>query len=110
MFKSKILWALVLGVVTSALLREARINLAYSPLWRRIPHVLAAPGAQLVAALNTPGTLLGGWTRFWGAVGVTCNLLIYVLVWYVVLSTIGYVRGRQNPYDRENTLVPPVTR
>ena len=75
MFKTKIVWALVLGVVTSVLLREARINLAYSPLWRRIPHALTAAGTHLVAALNTPGALLGGWTRFWAAVAFTCNLI-----------------------------------
>jgi len=108
MFKSKIIWALVLGVVTSVLLREARINLAYSPQWHRIAHALAAPGTHLVAALNTPGTLLGGYTRFWGGVGFGCNLLIYLLFWYALLGTIGYIRGRRSPYDRENTLVPPV--
>jgi hypothetical protein len=108
MFKSKIIWALVLGAVTSVLLRQARINLADNPQWSRIPHTLAAPGTHLVAALNTPGTLLGGYTRLWGAVGFACNLLIYLLFWYALLWTIGYVRGRRNPYDRENTLVPPV--
>lgn len=110
MFKTKIVWALVLGVATSVLLREARINLAYSPLWRRIPHALTAAGTHLVAALNTPGALLGDWTRFWAAVAFTCNLLIYVLFWYALFGTIGYLRGRQNPYDRQNTLVPPITR
>jgi len=68
MFKTKILWALVLGVVTSALLREAKINLAYSPLWSRIPHVLTAPGTRFVAAINMPGTLMEGSTRFWAGV------------------------------------------
>jgi|SRR5215469_838056 len=110
MIKSKIIWALVLGVVTSVLLREARMNLADSPQWRRIPHTLAAPGTHLVAALNTPGTLMGGSTRFWGAVGFACNLMIYLLFWYALLSTIAYLRGRRNPYDRQNTLVPPITR
>ncbi|HEX8835793.1 MAG TPA: hypothetical protein VF748_02565 [Candidatus Acidoferrum sp.] len=109
MFKTKIIWGLVLGAVTSVLLREARINLGYSPLWRRIPHVLTAPGTHLVAAINTPGTLLGGSTILWRAVAFSCNLLIYVLFWYALLSTIGYLRGRRNPYDRQDTLVPPIT-
>jgi hypothetical protein len=110
MFKTRILWALVLGVVTSALLREAKINLAYSPLWSRIPHVLTAPGTRFVAAINMPGTLMEGSTRFWAVVAFTCNLLIYILFWYGLLRMIGYLRGRRNPYDRQDTLVPPITR
>ena len=110
MFKSKILWAFVMGVVTSVLLLEAKTNLAYSPLWSRIPHVLTAPGTHFVAALNMPGTLLEGRTRFWAAVAFTCNLLIYVSFWYALFGMIGYLRGRQKPYDRQNTLVPPITR
>ena len=107
MIKSKILWALVLGVVTSVLLREAKVNLAYSPLLRRIPHLLTAPGTHLVAALNTPGAIMGGWTGFWAGVAFTCNLLIYVFFWYALFGTIGYFRGRRNPYDRQ---LPPITR
>lgn len=110
MLKSKILWALVLGVATSVLLVEARINLAYSRLWSWIRHVLTAPGTRFAAALNMPGALLGGSTRFWAAVAFTCNLLIYVFCWYALFWTIGYVRGRKDPYDRQNTLVPPITR
>ena len=110
MFKSKILWALVLGAVTSVLLLEAKINLAYSPLWRRIPRVLTAPGTHFVAALNMPGTLMEGSTRFWAVVAFTCNLLIYILFWYALFRIIAYYRGRQKPYDRQNTLVPPITR
>ena len=105
MFKSKILWALVVGVVTSVLLREARINLAYSPLWSRIPHLLTAPGTRFVAAINTPGTLMEGSTRFWAVVVFACNLLIYVLFWYGLFRVIGYFRGRRNPYERQNSLV-----
>jgi hypothetical protein len=105
MFKSKILWALVLGVVTSVLLREAKINLAYSPLWSRIPHVLTAPGTRLVAAINMPGTLMEGSTRFWAVLAFSCNLLIYMIFWYVLLRMIGYFRGRQNPYERQNTTI-----
>jgi len=110
MSKSKILWAFVLGVVSSVLLFEAKINLAYSPLWSRIPHVLTAPGTHLVSALNTPGALMADWTKFWATVAFICNLLIYTFFWYALFTAIGYLRTRQNPYDRENTLVPPLTR
>lgn len=110
MFKSKILWALVLGVASSVLLLKAKVNLADSPLWSRIPHALTAPGTRFVAALDTPGTLLQGWTRFWAAVAFTCNSLIYVFFWHSIFRTIGYLRGRQNPYNRQNTLVPPISR
>ena len=105
MFKSKILWALVLGVVSSVLLREAKINLAYSPLWSRIPHVLTAPGTRLVAAINMPGTLMEGSTTFWAVLAFSCNLLIYIIFWYVLLRMIGYFRGRRNPYERQNTTI-----
>src|SRR5215469_12535444 len=111
MLKSKILWALVLGVATSVLLVKAKINPAYSQLWGRIRHVLTAPGTHFAAALNTPGTLLGGSTRLWAGVAFACNLLIYVFCWYALFWTIGYVLGRKDPYERQNnTLVPPITR
>src|SRR5437667_10324906 len=108
MFKSKILWALVLGVVTSVLLREVKINLAYSPLWSRIPHVLTAPGTRFVAAINMPGTLMAGSTRLWAGVAVTCNLLVYILFWYGLLRMIGYVPGRRTTSARPHPVVPPL--
>jgi len=110
MFKSKILWAFILGVVTSVLLLEAKINLAYSPLWTRILEALTAPGTHLVDALNKPGGLMAGWSRFWAVLAFTCNFLIYTIFWYAVIWITGYARSRQHPYDRENTLVPPITR
>ncbi len=36
MLKSKLLWAFILGVVTSVLLVEAKIHLGYSPWETRI--------------------------------------------------------------------------
>lgn len=110
MFKSKILWALVLGVATSVLLLEAKIHFGYNPWETRILGVLAAPGTHLVTALDTPTTILAGWTRFWAAIAFTCNLLIYAFFWYICIWVFGYRRSRQEPYDRENTLVPPITR
>jgi hypothetical protein len=110
MFKSKLLWAFVLAVVTSVLLLEAKVRLGYSPLETRILDVLAAPGTHLVDSLNTPGTLMGGWTRFWRALAFTCNFLIYMFFWYAVIWITGYARTRRHPYDGENTLVPPISR
>ena len=110
MLRSKLLWAFVLGVVTSVLLFEGKINLGYSPAWTRVLDVLAAPGTHLVGAINTPGALTENWTRFWGVVAFTCNLLIYVFFWYACIWITGYARARRHPYDRENTLVPPITR
>ena len=107
MFKSKVLWAFVLGVVTSALLLEAKINLAYSPLLTRILEVLSAPGTHLSTSLNQPGVLMNGWQKFWAGLAFTCNLAIYILFWYLCIWTISYFRSRRDPYERENTLVPP---
>lgn len=110
MLKSKLLWGLILGVATSVLLFEAKIHLVYR-LWEtRILGALAAPGAHLVTTLNTPGTLFGGWPKFWVVLSFTCNLLIYIFFWYVLIWILGYRRARKQPYDHDNTLVPPVTR
>lgn len=110
MLKSKLLWAFILGVATSVLLLEAKINLAYSPLWSRILVVLSAPGTHLATSLNTPGALMSGWQRFWTGLAFTCNLLIYILFWYACIWITWYARFRRHPYDHENTLVPPITR
>jgi hypothetical protein len=110
MLKSKILWAFVLGVVTSALLLEAKINLGYSPLWSKILAVLSAPGIHLVGALNQPGALMNGWQKFWTGLAFSCNLFIYFIFWYLCIWMISYLRTRKDPYERENTLVPPLTR
>ncbi|HKW62966.1 MAG TPA: hypothetical protein VJN89_10510 [Candidatus Acidoferrum sp.] len=110
MLKSKILWAFVFGVITSALMLEAKINLAYSPIWARILEVLSTPGTHLASSLNQPGVLMGGWQKFWTGLAFACNLLIYILCWYAFIWITTYARSRRRPYDRENTLVPPVSR
>jgi hypothetical protein len=110
MFRSKILWAIVLGLVTSVLILKARMNLGYSPAGTRILYALYAPGTHFVGMLNTPGALAEGWTRFWRVIAFTCNLLIYVFFWYACIWFAGYFRERQNPYDRGSTLVPPSLR
>ncbi|HKW61916.1 MAG TPA: hypothetical protein VJN89_05170 [Candidatus Acidoferrum sp.] len=110
MFRSKFLWAIILGIATSILLIEARIHLGYNPWETRIQGALAWPGAHLVTALNTEGTLFQGWHRFWVGLSFACNLLIYVFVWYAVIGILTYSRSRKHPYDHENTMMPPLTR
>jgi hypothetical protein len=110
MLKSKLLWAFVLGVATSVLLLEAKIHLGYNPWETRALGVLGAPGTHLVTALNQPGVLLAGWTKFWAGLAFACNLLIYAFFWHACIWLFSYRRHRQEPYDRENTLVPPLTR
>jgi hypothetical protein len=110
MLKSKILWAFVLGVITSALLLEAKINLGYSPLWSRILEMLSAPGTHLASSLNQPGVLMSGWEKFWAGLAFACNLLIYIVFWYACIWLTTYLRSRKHPYERENTLVPPTFR
>lgn len=110
MWKSKLLWAFVLGAVTSVLFTEAKINLGDSPVWTRVLDVLTAPGTHFAATLNSPGALMEGWRRFWAAVAFVCNLLVYFVLWYAFIAIASYLRSRQNPYDRKDTLVPPITR
>lgn len=110
MLKSKFLWAIILGIVTSVLLVEAKIHFGYSPWETRIFGMLTAPGTHLATSLNQPGALMNGWERFWRGLALTCNLIIYVIFWYLFICIVGYRRSRQQPYDHENTLVPPITR
>lgn len=110
MFKSKFLWAFILGVLTAVLFFEAKINLVYSPVWTRILGTLTAPGTHLATSLNQPGVLLGGWQKFWTGLAFACNLVVYTIIWYVLIAITSYMRSRHDPYDRENTLVPPVPR
>lgn len=110
MFRSKTFWAIVLGVATSVLFFEARINLGYNPVRSRILEALGLPGTYLVGMLSAPGSLIAGYTRFLAALGTACNFLVYFFVWYAIIWVIGYLRARQHPYDRESTLVPPSLR
>lgn len=110
MLKSKLLWAIILAIATSVLLVEAKIHFGYSPLETRIFGVLTAPGTHLATSLNQPGVLLSGWQRFWTGLAFACNLVIYILFWYICVGIATYSRARKQPYDHDNTLVPPVTR
>ena len=110
MLKSKLLWAFVLAVATSVLLLEAKIHLGYNPWETRILGALSAPGTHLANSLNQPGVLMSGWEKFWTGLAFTCNLLVYTFFWYAFIWIAGYSRSRKQPYDRENTLMPPLTR
>ncbi len=51
MFRSKIFWGSVMGVVTSVLIFEGKINLGYSPVWSRVWEVLSVPGMRFANAI-----------------------------------------------------------
>ena len=110
MFRSKILWAFVLGVATSVLIFEARINLGYSPVWSRVVEALATAGTHFANAIFPSGIPEGGWGKFYAALAFSCNFLVYTFFWYACLWLTGYLRQRQRPYDRQSTLVPPSLR
>lgn len=110
MFRSKIFWGLVLGVITSVLIFEGRIYLGYSHLWTRVIEVISVPGTHFANSIFPSGVPEGGWGRFYGALATGCNFLVYALSWSVFFWIIGYFRERQHPYDRESTLVPPSLR
>ncbi len=110
MFRSKILWGFVLAVVTSVALFEAKINLGYSPLWSRVIDVIEAPGMHFANSVFPSGVPTGGWGKFFAALVVSCNFVVYSVFWYACLWIAGYLRARQHPYDRQHTLVPPSLR
>ncbi len=78
MFRSKIFWGSVLGVVTSILIFEGRINLGYSPLWSRVSEVLTVPGTCFANAIFSSGVHDGIWAKFWSALA---NLLFWRSRW-----------------------------
>jgi hypothetical protein len=104
MLRSKLLWAIVLAVVSTVLIVEARSNLQFGPLGSRIVHAVATPGAYFVGRLHPPDLLAGRWTRWSVALALTCNFLVYAFFWYACIWMTSYFRTRRHPYDRGNTL------
>ena len=107
MFRSKIFWGCVLGVVTSVLIFEGKINLGYNPVWSRVLEVLAAPGTRFANTIFSSGVPVGIWAKVWSGLAIACNLIAYSFFWYACIWVAGYFRERQHPYDRQHTLVPP---
>ena len=110
MLRSKIFWGCVMGVVTSVLIFEGSINLGYSPLWSRVSEVLTVPGTRLASAIFSSGVHDGIWAKFWSALAIAGNLVVYAFFWYGCIWIASYFRERQHPYDRQRTLVPPSLR
>ena len=110
MFRSKIFWGSVLGVVTSVLIFEGRINLGYSPLWSRVLEVLAAAGTRVANAIFSSGVHDGIWAKVWNAIAIVCNFMVYAFFWFGSIWVASYFRERQHPYDRQSTLLPPSLR
>jgi hypothetical protein len=110
MFRSKIFWGSVLGVITSVLIFESRINFGYNPLWSRVSEVLTVPGTRFANTIFSSGIHDGIWAKFGSALAIACNLIIYTFFWYGCLWIASYFRERQRPYDRQTTLVPPSLR
>ena len=107
MFRSKIFWGIVLGVVTSVLLSEGRIHFAYNPVWNRVLEVLAVPGTRFANTIFPSGVPEGSWAKVWSGLAIGCNFVVYVVFWFVCLWIASSFRERQHPYDRQSTLVPP---
>ena len=107
MFRSKMFWGSVMGVVTSVLIFEGRIKLGYSALWSRVTEVLTVPGTQFANAIFTSGVPDGNWAKVWSGLAIGCNLMVYAFFWFGCIWIVSYFRERQHPYDRQSTLVPP---
>jgi len=110
MFRSKIIWGFVLGVVTSVLIFEGRINLGYSPLWSKVSEVLTVPGTRFANAVFSSSVLNEIFGKFWSTLAIACNLMVYAFFWYGCIWIAGYLRERRHPYDRQPTLLPPSVR
>lgn len=107
MFRSKIFWGSVLGVVTSVLIFEGRINLGYSPLWSKVLEVLTVPGTRFANAVFSSWVFDGILAKFRSPLAIACNLVVYAFFWYGCMLIASSVRDRQHPYDRQTTLMPP---
>ena len=110
MFRSKIFWGALLGLVTSIVIFEGRVNLGYNPLWSRVWEALMVPGTRFANAIVSSGVHAGIWAELWRALAVAGNLVVYAFFWYGCIWIAGYFRERQHPYDRQSTLVPPSLR
>jgi len=105
MFKTRTFWAIVLSIMTSVLIFEAKLNVSGNSLWTRVTDVLVAPGARLVNALDLPAATSPLWVRLSVGIALTCNFVIYAFFWYACIWTTGYLRARRHPYDRQPTLL-----
>lgn len=105
MFRSKLFWGSVLGVVTSVLLFEGRIKLGYSPMWSRVTGMLAVPGTRFANAVFSSGVPDGAWAKFWLGLAIGCNFVVYAFFWFGCIWMVSYLRERQHPYDRQSTLI-----
>lgn len=105
MFRSKLFWGSVLGVVTSVLLFEGKIKLGYNPLWNRVLEVLAVPGTRFANAIFPSGVPDGSWEKVWSGLAIGCNFMIYAFFWFGCIWMVSYFRERQHPYDRQSTLI-----
>ena len=105
MFRSKIFWGSVMGVVTSVLIFEGKINLGYSPVWSRVWEVLSVPGMRFANAIFSSGIHEGIWGKVWGGLAIACNLMVYAFFWYACIWITSYFRERRHPYDRQSTLL-----
>jgi hypothetical protein len=107
MFRSKFFWGSVLGVVTSILIFEGRINLGYSPLWSRVSEVLTVPGTRFANAVFSSWVFDGILAKLQSPLAIACNLVVYAFFWYGCILIVSSFRERQHPYDRQTTLMPP---
>jgi len=111
MFRSKLFWGLVLGVVTSVLIFEGKMNLGDGAFWSRAVEGLTAAGTHFANGIFPSGIPEGGWWRkVYDGLSTGCNFLVYAVFWFGLIWIIGYFRERQHPYDRQHTLVPPSLR
>ena len=86
MFRSKVFWGFVLGVVTSVLIFEGRVNLAYSSLWSRALEAITVPGAHFANAIFPSGVPEGGWAKFWSGLAIAVNFMVYAFFWYACMD------------------------
>ena len=99
MLRTRILWSIALGVLTSVVVAVAASTLPYSQARDRVIDAFAIPGAFIVGLVYPQGVHTGGGIRYWGALVLACNFLIYVLFWYACLCARALFRKGKHSYD-----------
>lgn len=84
------LWAVILGFVTSVAVGSAEAFLPISSAKSTIIDGVALPGALIASVYYTEGVHTGRGAPNWGIVVITLNWVVYCFFWLIVLMAIRF--------------------
>lgn len=93
--KRRLVFAILLTLLTLAALATAKDHLAYDSSGAAIFDTLLLPGAFAANIVYPQGIHTGYGAPGWARLVVFSNLAFYILVWYAVLSVVALMRNRQ---------------